>query len=78
MAEKLIQVMKCIINNILKEGNVPQDWKRSRVTLIHKGGGKAKEEIENYRLISIVNILTKVFGTIINEKLTSLAEQSMG
>lgn len=48
----LKQVLYKMFRTILEEEEVPQDWKRSRVTLIHKGGGKAKEEIENYRLIS--------------------------
>ena len=45
------------------------------MTLIHKGGGKTKDEIGNYRPISIMNILAKVFGMTINEKLMTWAEQ---
>lgn len=30
---------------------MPQGWKESRVTLIHKGGGKDKTGIGNYRPI---------------------------
>ena len=56
------QTMKCVFSSISEEGEVPQDWKKSRVTLLHKGGGKAKAENANYRPISTMNILAKVFG----------------
>ena len=66
--EKMKRAMKGMFSSILEEGEVPQGWKWSRVTLIHKGGGKAKEEIGNYRPITIRNILEKVFDMIINWK----------
>ncbi len=43
--------------DILEDGEVPQEWKRSRITLIHKGGGKDKTDIGNYRSIAIMNPL---------------------
>ncbi len=55
---------KNIFGTMLEEGEVPQNCKRSRVKLMHKGGGKAKEEIAKYRPISITNILAKVFDVI--------------
>lgn len=61
----------------MEEGEVPQDWKKSRVTLIHKGGGKEKADIGNYRSVAIMNIMAKVFGIIINEKLKAWIETKM-
>ena len=55
---------------------VPRDWKKSRVTLIHKGRGKPKNNIENYRPIAVMNVMTKVFGVVINEKLKQWAEEN--
>ena len=43
--------------------------------MIHKGGGKDKAYIGNYRPISIVNILNKLFGAIINDKIQRWVEQ---
>ena len=64
-----------LFNEILKKGEVPNDWRESRITLIHKGGGKPKENIENYRPIAVINILAKVFGMVLNEKITDWAER---
>ena len=60
----------------MENGTVPEAWKRSRVTLIHKGNGKPKEKIENYRPIAVMNVMAKVFGTVINEKLKRWAEEN--
>lgn len=46
----------------------------SRVTLIHKGGGKDKENIVNYRPIAVINIIAKIFGILTNEKLRAWTE----
>lgn len=53
---------------------MPLDWRKSRVTLIHKGGGKGKAEVGNYRPIAIMNTMAKVFGIVINEKLKAWIE----
>ena len=37
--EALRQAVAGLFRKILKEGKVPQDWNRSRVTLVHKGEG---------------------------------------
>ena len=65
MKQKLLKLFK----EILEKGVVPQDWQRSRITLIHKGGRQPREEIGNYRPIAVINILAKVFGWIVNNKL---------
>lgn len=63
-----------IYNKVLEEGEVPLDWKKSRVTLIHKGGGKDRLDIANYRPIAVINIFAKIFGMVINEKLKAWTE----
>lgn len=71
--------MKTVIHNLFSEvfenGQIPEDWRLSRVELIHKGGGKDKTDIGNYRPISVVNILNKLFGDIVNDKLQKWVEQ---
>ena len=44
--------------------------------MIHKGGGKPKKEIGNYRPIAAINILAKVFGWIVNNKLLKWTDDS--
>lgn len=53
---------------------MPKDWKKSRVTLIHRGEGKDKGNIANYRSVAVMNIMAKISGIIINEKLRTWTE----
>ena len=71
--QKMIRVMHGIFSCILEERDVLQAWKRSGMTLIHKGGEKEMKEIGNYRPGSITNILAKVFGMKINEKIHNMS-----
>ncbi len=56
------RTMKGIYSGIVEDGEISQDYKKSSVTLIHKGRGKAKDENGNYRPISIMNVLAKCLG----------------
>ncbi|XP_063859185.1 uncharacterized protein LOC135100149 [Scylla paramamosain] len=67
--EALRQASIGLFRKIPEIRKVPQDWNRRRVTLIHKGGRKSREDIDNYRPIAVVNILAKAFGWVINDKL---------
>jgi len=74
--EALRQALTGLFRKILEEGEVPQDWNRSRVTLVHKGGGKSKEDVGNYRPIAVINTLAKVFGWVINDKMKKWIEEN--
>ena len=49
-----------IINLSIKADSVPQDWKLARVTPIYKGSGD-KDDPSNYRPISVVCHIAKIF-----------------
>ena len=53
-----------MINLSIKSDTVPQDWKIARVTPIYKGNG-SKEDPTNYRPISVVCHIAKVFEKVI-------------
>jgi hypothetical protein len=55
-----------LVNLSIKTDSVPQDWKIARVTPIYKGNGD-KEDPSNYRPISVVCHIAKIF-----EKVTAL------
>ena len=59
--EKVKTVLHNIFSEAFETGQLPEDWRKSRVELIHKGGGKEKTEIGDYRPISIISILNKLF-----------------
>ena len=57
-----MHTIKLIFNNILVTGIYPHQWKMADVTPVHK---KYKQIINNYRTISLLPILAKVFEKII-------------
>ena len=51
-------------------GNVPSEWKLANVVPIHKKG--AKENIENYRPISLTSLVMKTFERLLKDKIMFL------
>ena len=60
--EVLIDRMTDLFNQVWEEERVPRMWNECRVTLLHKGGHKSKNELKNYRPIALVNTVGKVFN----------------
>ena len=59
--------LKIIFENILETGIFPDQWKEANVSPVHKKNDK--QIISNYRPISLLPILAKVFEKIIFDKL---------
>ena len=59
--------LKIIFDNILLTGIFPDQWKEANVTSVHKKNDK--QLISNYRPISLLPILAKVFERIIFKNL---------
>ena len=68
--EKMERNIKLLMNKIMMEEKVPESWKEARVTLIPKGKGRDKGDIKNYRPVTVVNIISKIFTSIIQERLS--------
>jgi hypothetical protein len=58
-----------LFNRFFASGSFPLDWKRALVTPILKSG--PKEEVSNYRPISILPVLSILFERIIHDRLLS-------
>ena len=56
-----------IYNDSMNAGIIPEDWKTSTVTVIHKKGKKSC--VENYRPISLTCVTCKVMESIIRDKI---------
>lgn len=62
-----------VFTRCLNEGHFPEQLKMSKVVPLFKGGKKSKPE--NYRPISILPALSKVFETLIKNRITEFLEK---
>jgi hypothetical protein len=65
-----------IFNVILKTGLYPKSWKESFTIPIYKSGDKNYPI--NYRGVSLINCLPKIFNTILNNRLIKLIDDQFG
>ena len=65
-AEILSPSLSAIFNRSLSMGIYPDDWKMARVLPIFKSGDK--DDIGNYRPISIMSAIAKVFGRLVHDQ----------
>lgn len=66
--------LECLFNRILESESFPTSWTEIHATMIHKKGDKNNPS--NYRCISLVNSITKIFTQILYDRLTQWAEES--
>ena len=59
----MIQILTDLFNTCLHHQQVPKAWKNALVVLIHKKGNTS--DIKNYRPISLLPIMYKVFSNIL-------------
>ena len=62
-----------IINLSISQAKVPHDFKKARVTALHKKG--RRDEVSNYRPVSILSILSKIFERVIHEQISNYVNQ---
>ncbi|GFR33111.1 retrovirus-related Pol polyprotein from type-2 retrotransposable element R2DM [Trichonephila clavata] len=64
-------LLTVLFNLVLSSGRVPMSWKNSRVVLIHKKGDL--HNISNWRPISLLSTMGKVFSSVLAARLSSWA-----
>ena len=65
----IVPILCDIINRAISEGCFPSQWKEAVITPLHKGGDK--ENLSNYRPISVLPILSKIFERHIHKTLST-------
>ena len=71
---KLKEFLKDLFNQILETGSYPDQWKRGIIKPIFKSG--AKSDPSNYRGITLLNTIGKIFTSVINRRLLDWAEST--
>ena len=70
--DSLLSWLVVLFNQIKATGSMPSGWNKGRVTLIHKSG--SREELTNYRPITVIISLSGLFSKLLNQRLTLLVE----
>ena len=66
--EVIAPVLASVVNQSIYLGNVPDDWKFSRVTPVYKGKGSRSDK-NNYRPISVISHVAKLVEKVIQRQL---------
>ena len=66
-------ILSHVINKSLQQGYFPSSLKLARVIPLHKGG--RKDDINNYRPISILPIFSKIFERVVYNQLYGFLEK---
>lgn len=75
MGSEGLKILKVICNKAWMEGKVPQDWKIGIIVPLHKKGDKS--DCSNYRGITLLSIVSKIYERILQRKLTKITEPTL-
>ena len=74
-APELLLVFNDLFNLCLECGQIPNEWKIAQITPVYKGKGN-KSLLDNYRPISIISPVSKVFESVMGKKIRDYFEQN--
>jgi len=74
-AHKMLDVWVKLFNRILHEGKIPEKWLIGLIVPIYKKKGDSKDP-NNYRGITLLSCLGKLFTSVVNNRLKLYAEAS--
>ena len=74
IAEEISKPLATIINKSLKEGTVPKEMKIAKIIPLFKKG--QKEQMSNYRPISLLNVISKILEKVVSSQVMSYFEEN--
>lgn len=72
--EVALPYMKQLFNSILSTGRYPTEWSENMITPVHKKG--ERNNPNNYRAITLVTSISKIFTKVLSNRLTSWVEDN--
>ena len=73
--EVTIQWLVSLFNMVWEKGVAPRDWRGAIIVPLHKKGNKM--EFANYREISLMSVVGKVFSRVLNDRVKDMTEGSV-
>jgi hypothetical protein len=67
-SELIVPSLTCMFNNLLLAGYFPSQWSEGIIVPLHKGGNR--DSADNYRGITLLSILGKLFTKVLNNRLS--------
>ena len=74
MDDQCLKLIVNLLNSWWKEKEIPEDMLQARVVLIYKKGDTGK--FENYRPITLLNTLYKIYAAIIQKRLAKVVDNN--
>ena len=72
----IVDSLENLFAKIISEEKVPTDWNKCKIKLIHKGGNKNRKDLRNYRPIALINTVSKIFCSLLNDSLIKSIEEN--
>ena len=64
-SDEIADALLLVFTASLKQGKIPDDWRRATITPLYKGGNKNRSKAENYRPVSLTSTTCKIMEHII-------------
>ena len=74
VAAGISESLTSLFNASLRSGKMPREWKSAHVTPVHKGGDV--ESAENYRSVSVLPVVVKVFEKLVHHQVYSYLQEN--
>jgi hypothetical protein len=70
-----LEILALLFNLVLQCGKIPDDWSVGNIWPLYKGSGD-KNNVDNYRGITILSCVGKLFTSILNNRIYTFLEEN--